>query len=103
MTTGLGEVTIPLDHRVATVDDAPVLAQTNRQLIADEGLQNQTHVPHPEAGMRSLLGENYADKVWLPGKRISVDALIGHWPALEFWRSVAFVDYLNSLKLDRIP
>lgn len=40
-------------------------------------------------------------EVWPSGKRIRVDALIGNRPALEFWRSVGFVDYLITLEMER--
>jgi len=42
-----------------------------------------------------------ADEVWPAGKRVRVNVLIGNHPALEFWRSVGFADYLITLELDR--
>ena len=40
-------------------------------------------------------------EVWPSDKRIRVDALIGNRPALDFWRSVGFVDYLITLEMER--
>jgi len=40
------------------------------------------------------------NELWPAGKRIRVDALIGNRPALEFWRSVGFADYLITLEMD---
>ena len=41
------------------------------------------------------------DNVWLAGKRVRVNVLIGNYPALEFWRAVGFTDYLITLELER--
>jgi GNAT superfamily N-acetyltransferase len=42
-----------------------------------------------------------ADEIWPADKRVRVNVLIGNRPALEFWRSVGFVDYLITLEMDR--
>ena len=41
------------------------------------------------------------DEVWPPAKRIRVNVLIGNHPALEFWRTVSFVDYLITFEMER--
>ncbi len=42
-----------------------------------------------------------SDEVWPAEKRVRVNVLIGNHPALEFWRSLGFADYLITLEMDR--
>lgn len=48
-----------LQYRSATVDDVPLLARLNRELIEDEGHRNSMTVPELEARMRGWLAGEY--------------------------------------------
>ncbi len=52
-------------------------------------------------GIGSRAVHRLTGEIWPPGKRIRVNVLIGNQPALEFWRTVGFVDYLVTLEMDR--
>ena len=46
-------------HRKATLDDAPLLAELNHQLIRDEGHRNPMTAPELEERMRGWLAREY--------------------------------------------
>lgn len=48
-----------MDYRHATLDDGPLLAQLNKQLIEDEGHSNPMGLPELEARMRGWLAGEY--------------------------------------------
>jgi len=40
-------------------------------------------------------------RIWPPGRRLTVEALVRNAPAIAFWRSVGFQDY--SMKFEILP
>jgi GNAT superfamily N-acetyltransferase len=48
-----------VNHRLATIDDAPLLAGLNRQLIEDEGHRNAMSLAELEQRMRGWLAGEY--------------------------------------------
>jgi predicted acetyltransferase len=55
----------PLLHRTATLDDGPLLARLNRQLIEDEGHRNPMSVPELETRMRGWLAGGYSGTIFI--------------------------------------
>jgi ribosomal protein S18 acetylase RimI-like enzyme len=54
-----GGIALMLTHRLATAEDAPVLAEMNHQLIHDEGHRNPMTVTELEQRMRCWLAGDY--------------------------------------------
>jgi len=52
-------LTIVFGHRVATLNDVPILARMNQQLIEDEDHRNRMSLHELEARMRLLLDGDY--------------------------------------------
>ena len=140
-----------MDYRSATLDDAPLLAHLNKQLIEDEGHSNPMTLPELEARMRGWLAGEYRavlfaqdgavvayalyrpegesiylrhlfvarerrrmgigrqamelllTRIWPPGTRVTVEALVHNASALAFYRALGFADYAITLELRAPP
>ncbi len=75
-------------YREATLDDAPLLAELNHQLIRDEGHRN------------SAIGI-LRDEMWPRDKRLLVEVLWHNMGAVRFWKAVGFEEY--SLASEILP
>jgi ribosomal protein S18 acetylase RimI-like enzyme len=64
-----------MDYRPATLDEAPLLARLNKQLIEDEGHANPMTVPELEARMRGWLAGEYRAILFYQGGAVVAYAL----------------------------
>jgi len=80
-----------MTFRHATLDDCPVLAGLNHQLIRDEGHRNQMTVPELEERMRSLLSGEYRAVIFEDGGDIVAYALYREQPDLVYLRQLFVV------------
>lgn len=64
-----------MDYRPATLDDTPLLAQLNKQLIEDEGHSNPMTVPELEVRMRGWLAGEYQAILFAEGGVVVAYAL----------------------------
>jgi GNAT superfamily N-acetyltransferase len=81
-----------LHYRIATAEDAPLLAGLNRQLIEDEGHRNPMTPPELERRMRD----------WLQGEYTAVIfELAGRPAAYALYRAVSEGIYLRQFFVDR--
>jgi len=80
-----------MTFRPATLDDCPVLAGLNHQLIHDEGHRNRMTVPELEERMRSLLSGEYRAVIFEDGGDIVAYALYREQPDLVYLRQLFVV------------
>jgi len=66
---------ICLTFRQATLNDCPLLAELNHQLIRDEGHRNRMTVPELEQRMKGWLASEYAAVLFEDGKEVVAYAL----------------------------
>jgi GNAT superfamily N-acetyltransferase len=59
-----------MTFRPATLDDCPLLAELNHQLIRDEGHRNRMTVPELEQRMRGWLSGEYRAVIYEDGKEV---------------------------------
>ena len=64
-----------MTYRQATLEDSPLLAEFNRQLIEDEGHRNRMTVPELERRMREWLAAEYTGIVFEDGGEVVAYAL----------------------------
>ena len=69
-----------MTFRLATPDDAPLLAGLNHQLIRDEGHRNPMTVPELEHRMRRWLGEEYRAVLFEDAGEVAAYALFREEP-----------------------
>jgi GNAT superfamily N-acetyltransferase len=68
-------VTLPLECRVATAADLPILARMNQQLIEDERHRNPMNLAELETRMRSMLDGDYTATLFEWDRRLVAYAL----------------------------
>jgi len=66
---------LQLSFRIATPDDAPLLARLNRELIEDEGHRNPMTLPELEKRMRGWLAGEYQAALFVRDGRVVAYAL----------------------------
>jgi GNAT superfamily N-acetyltransferase len=64
-----------LRHRAAVLADVPLLAEINKQLIADQGHRNPMSVPELETRMRDWLAEDYVATLFVRDGQLAAYAL----------------------------
>jgi len=64
-----------MTYRQATLEDSPLLAEYNRQLVEDEGHRNRMTVPELEQRMREWLAAEYVAVVFEDGGEVVAYAL----------------------------
>jgi hypothetical protein len=64
-----------ISYRFAILDDCPVLAELNHQLIRDEGHRNQMTVPELDQRMRGWLTGEYQAVIYEDGGEVVAYAL----------------------------
>jgi ribosomal protein S18 acetylase RimI-like enzyme len=64
-----------MTYRQATIDDCPLLAELNHQLIQDEGHRSRMTVPELERRMRDWLADEYVAIVFADGGEVVAYAL----------------------------
>jgi len=80
-----------MTFRPATLDDCPVLAGLNHQLIRDEGHRNQMTVPELEQRMRGWLSDEYRAVIFEDGGDVVAYALYREQPDLVYLRQLFVV------------
>jgi ribosomal protein S18 acetylase RimI-like enzyme len=80
-----------MTFRHATLDDCPVLAGLNHQLIRDEGHRNQMTVPELEQRMRGWLSDEYRAVIFEDGGDVVAYALYREQPDLVYLRQLFVV------------
>ena len=80
-----------MTFRHATLDDCPVLAGLNHQLIRDEGHRNQMTVPELEQRMRGWLSDEYRAVIFEDGGDVVAYALYREQPDLVYLRELFVV------------
>ena len=80
-----------MTFRHATLDDCPVLAGLNHQLIRDEGHRNQMTVPELVQRMRGWLSDEYRAVIFEDGGDIVAYALYREQPDLVYLRQLFVV------------
>jgi predicted acetyltransferase len=69
-----------MTFRRATLDDCPLLAELNHQLIRDEGHRNRMTVPQLEQRMKGWLASEYAAVLFEDGAEVVAYALYREEP-----------------------
>jgi ribosomal protein S18 acetylase RimI-like enzyme len=64
-----------MTYRQATIEDSPLLAEFNRQLLEDEGHRNRMTVPELERRMREWLAGEYVGAIFEDGGEVVAYAL----------------------------
>jgi predicted acetyltransferase len=77
---------MPLDHRPATPDDYPLLADWNHQLIREEGHRNTMNVAQLETRLRGWLTDEYQAVIFSRDAEPVAYALYREDPALVYLR-----------------
>ena len=80
-----------MTFRHATLDDCPVLAGLNHQLIRDEGHRNQMTLPELEQRMRGWLSDEYRAVIFEDGGDVVAYALYREQPDLVYLRQLFVV------------
>ena len=90
-----------MTFRHATLDDCPLLAGLNHQLIRDEGHRNQMTVPELEQRMRGWLSGEYRAVVFEDGGDVVAYALYREQSELIYLRQVFVVRHRRRQGLGR--
>src|SRR3954466_10117725 len=69
-----------MTFRPATIDDCPLLAELNHQLIRDEGHRNRMTVAELEERMRGWLRSEYRAVLYEDGREVIAYALFREQP-----------------------
>jgi GNAT superfamily N-acetyltransferase len=82
---------VTMTFRAATLDDCPLLAGLNHQLIRDEGHRNQMTVPELEQRMRGWLSGEYRAVIFQDAGDVVAYALYREQPELIYLRQLFVV------------
>jgi predicted acetyltransferase len=80
-----------MTYRNATLDDCPVLAPLNHQLIHDEGHRNPMSVPELEERLRHWLSDEYRATIFEDGGELVAYALFRQHPGEIYLRQLFVV------------
>jgi GNAT superfamily N-acetyltransferase len=80
-----------MTFRAATLDDCPLLAGLNHQLIRDEGHRNQMTVPELEQRMRGWLSGEYRAAIFADAGDVVAYGLYREQPDLIYLRQLFVV------------
>jgi GNAT superfamily N-acetyltransferase len=80
-----------MTFRPATLDDCPLLAELNHQLIRDEGHRNRMTVPELEQRMRGWLSGEYRAVIYEDGKEVVAYGLYREQPEEIYLRQLFVV------------
>ena len=75
-----------MNFRLAALDDCPLLAELNQQLIRDEGHRNKMTVPELEQRMKDWLASEYAAVIFEEGVGTIAYALYREQPEEIYMR-----------------
>jgi GNAT superfamily N-acetyltransferase len=87
--------------RPATLDDCPLLAGLNHQLIRDEGHRNQMTVPELEQRMRGWLSDEYQAVIFEDAGAVVAYGLYREQPDLIYLRQLFVVRHRRRQRLGR--
>ena len=90
-----------MTFRAATIDDCPLLAELNHQLIRDEGHRNRMTVPELEQRMRGWLSGEYRAVVYEDGGEVVAYALYREQPEEIYLRQLFVIRHRRSQGLGR--
>jgi predicted acetyltransferase len=90
-----------MNFRHATLNDCPLLAEFNHQLIRDEGHRNKTTVPELEQRMKGWLASEYAAVIFENGGENVAYALYREQPEEIYLRQLFVVRNLRRKGLGR--
>src|ERR1044072_755488 len=90
-----------MTFRSATLDDCPLLAELNHQLIRDEGHRNRMTVPELEQRMRGWLGGEYRAVVFEDANELVAYALFREQPEEIYLRQLFVVRHHRRQGLGR--
>jgi hypothetical protein len=74
----------------------PYTANSWRKFICANSLSRALNVAKESDGKPWKF---FAQKIWPPGKRLTVDVLIQNIAAIAFWRAVGYQDYSLTLEI----
>ncbi|HZV35895.1 MAG TPA: GNAT family N-acetyltransferase [Verrucomicrobiae bacterium] len=80
-----------MNYRFATVNDCPLLAELNHQLIQDEGHRNPMNVPELQLRMKRWLTEHYTAVLFEDAGEVVAYALFRDEPAEIYLRHLFVV------------
>lgn len=92
---------MPLTHRPATLEDCPLLAELNHQLIHDEGHRNPMTVPELEVRMRGWLAGDYNAVLFEENDTVVAYALYRELPAEIYLRQLFVIRTRRSAGIGR--
>ena len=87
--------------RPATLEDLPLLAEFNHQLIQDEGHRNKMTVPELEKRMREWLSENYRAAIFEEDGEAVAYALYRDEPDVVYLRQLFVVRHRRRQGIGR--
>lgn len=87
--------------RPGTLDDCPLLAELNHQLIRDEGHRNKMTVPELEQRMRGWLSGEYRAVIFEDGSDVVAYGLYREQPDLIYLRQLFVVRHRRRQGLGR--
>jgi predicted acetyltransferase len=90
-----------MTFRPATLDDCPLLATMNQQLIQDEGHRNRMTVPELEQRMREWLGSEYRAIIYEESGEVVAYALFREQPQEIYLRQLFVVRHRRRQGLGR--
>jgi GNAT superfamily N-acetyltransferase len=90
-----------MTFRPATLDDCPLLAELNHQLIRDEGHRNRMTVEQLEQRLRGWLGHEYRAVIFEDGAGVVAHALFGMQPEAIYLRQFFVVRHRRREGLGR--
>lgn len=91
----------PMNHRIATVADCPLLAELNQQLIRDEGHRNPMTVPELEQRMKRWLSEDYTAVLFECEKEVVAYTLFREQPEEIYLRHLFVIPSRRRMGVGR--
>jgi predicted acetyltransferase len=90
-----------MKFRAATLDDCPLLADLNHQLIRDEGHRNRMTVPELEQRMRGWLSGEYRAVIYEDRDEVVAYALFREQPEEIYLRQLFVLGHRRSQGIGR--
>jgi GNAT superfamily N-acetyltransferase len=90
-----------MGFRAATLDDCPILAELNHQLIRDEGHRNAMTVPQLEQRMRDFLAGEYRAVIYEANGELVAYALFREQPEEIYLRQLFVVRHRRRVGIGR--
>ena len=90
-----------INFRAATLEDCPVLAELNHQLIRDEGHRNPMTVPQLEQRMRDFLAGEYRAVIYEDSGEVVAYALFREQAEEIYLRQLFVVRHRRRQGIDR--